>query len=148
MNMLRKTLTGCIALTSAALLVSCSQSETETEQTMPERTASESTDPTDFSDLEEKDSGFYTAQGSGSMAGTSFTTEDGSVACHITGRAAACMVPGNQAAWDNADRADGGASERLHAVSAGQPRHDRGMRRSRQHSDVHRRNRKLHGLRG
>lgn len=78
----------------------------ETSETARESEAAD--DPANFGDLEVADAAMYTAQGSGSRAGTSFTTEDGTVACHITGVAAACVVVDNQSAWNESDRANDG----------------------------------------
>lgn len=68
-----------------------------------------SEDPADFSDLTEAESFMFTAN-SGTRAGTSFTTPNGNIACHIVVERAACVVM-EHGGWPTEDRAQDGLSE-------------------------------------
>lgn len=68
-----------------------------------------SEDPADFSDLTEAESFMFTAN-SGTRAGTSFTTPNGNIACHIVVERAACVVM-EHGGWPTEGRAQDGLSE-------------------------------------
>lgn len=48
----------------------------------------------------------YTGNGSGSLAGTRFSTKDNSVHCHIVAEQVVCAVPGSHGKWPTAQNAD------------------------------------------
>lgn len=95
--------------------------ETTAESTTQPETAS---DAAALDELEEVDALMFTGNGSGTLAGTRFTSPDESVHCHFAGEKNAYVVmsrmkPGNHGDWPDSERVNDGVDGQISANTIG-----------------------------